>query len=171
MPKPSKAERNQSIIELYQSEDELLSIRDVAEKVDVGISTVYKVLKDKGVLRSKSDAQKKALELGKAKLPPLESITSEEAQIKKSKSMKESWKNKPKEERERLAKISKDNWHKRTEVEQRDFDRASAKGRLKAAKEGSRIELGIGEQLEKAGFICLLHRKDILPNDNLEIDI
>ena len=58
-----------------------------------------------------------------------------------------------------------------TEEERIKLRESAIPGIKKASIEGSKLEKHIREQLTKAGYVIEYHKKGIVPNSNLEVDI
>ena len=122
-------------------------------------------------LPNKSDAQKKALSTGRAKHPTEGKEVTDETREKISESIAKSWEERPQEEREQFSKECKERWSKLPKYKKKEFFDKAAEGVRKAAKNGSKTEIYLVEELRKNGHVVEFHRKRLIPNEKLEIDI
>ena len=74
-------------------------------------------------------------------------------------------------ERKRRSKISKDQWASMSEEDKAHLRKLAAEAVRKASKEGSKIEKFIYEGLTSHGFDVIFHKKGLIPNDNMEVDL
>jgi very-short-patch-repair endonuclease len=85
--------------------------------------------------------------------------------------MMDFWDSMGEEEKERRAKIAKQNWESMSD-EQRDKINQLAFGAIrKAAKEGSKLERVILNALALEGYKVDFHNKNLIPTQKMEIDL
>jgi len=162
---------NKKICDLYESG---LSIRDVIKKVDTSLypSLIYKILKENNVdLRSKSEVQKAALKSGKAKHPTEGTVREEKTKLQISQKLKKYWDNMSDEDKQFFSDLSKKRWDDKTDAEREEFHKSGIKAIRQSAEVGSKMEFFVVDKLTKAGFDVIHHKKKMLANLNLEVDI
>lgn len=166
----SKKTLEERIISLYKDENK--STYEIAELLETYPNKIRRTLKKHGVeLKSKSEAQKLALENGRCQHPTEGKKRSLEERVKISSGLVNHWDSISDAERENRAKQAKDRW-KQMSLSQRDkMSRLATAAIRKAGKEGSKLERFIGEKIQEAGFGIEIHNKRLIPTENLEIDI
>lgn len=158
-----------TVIKLYR---EGHSTYKIAKDLDTYPNKVNRILRKRGEsVRDKGEAQKNALEQGRAKHPTKGRKRSLEERLAISQSMVENWSGIDDEERERRSEQSRKYWMSLSQ-EERDNMRALATDALKtAAREGSKFENFIFDELSNNGFNVESHKKDLIYNEKLEIDL
>ena len=148
------------------------SIGDIAKELDTYPNKVRRALKSHGIkLRDKGEAQAVALKKGRSSHPTKDKGHSEEAKLKISESVAQSWENLSDEELESRRETARKQWENMTEAEKTRLRESAIPGIKKASKEGSKLEKHIRDELTKAGYVIEYHKKGIVPNSNLEVDI
>lgn len=163
----------------------VISIEDVMLKYEEGQSP-YQIAKEYGTypnrirrmlqkegmtLRSKSEAQKVALETGVSKHPTEGKTRSNEEKLKISSALGDYWDNMSDEERQKRSEISKQNWDNMSNEEHARITALGIEGIRRAAKEGSKLEKDVLAGLEKEGYSVEAHNKNLIPMEKLEIDL
>ena len=170
MNKKIKVDGEQAIIELY--EEEGMSTYEIAERANTYPNKIRRILKKHGIsLKSRSDAQKNALHSGRAKHPTDGKIRTKEERIKISTSVHDYWSSMSKKERKKRSEDARDRWYSMPEEERRRISKMAIEAIQRAGKEGSKLEKYIMEELTLAGHYVDFHRKNLIPNENLEIDL
>lgn len=160
---------SQLIIKYYR---EGKTIREVANLCQCSASGVRKTLIRCGEkLRDKSEAQLMALESGKSKHPTEGKRRSEVTKLKIADGISKSWANLTDAEYNARVEKCRDNWNSLTKEEQEEMRSLAAEGLRLAAKEGSKMEKFLVEFLRRNGYEVIHHKKGIIPNEKLEIDI
>ena len=121
-------------------------------------------------LKNRSEAQKNALKKGVSKIPTQGHKRSEKEKLRISKSMKKRWEDMDSEEYKEYVNRARDRWYSMSESERHSLCQAATKAIQKAGKEGSKLEIFIRQELSKHGFVVEAHKKNLIPNENLEID-
>lgn len=121
--------------------------------------------------RDKSEAQKLALATGRTEHPTEGKGHSEETKLKLSDKIGEVWDNLTDEERERRSKLSKDYWESMGEHRKKEMNKVGCDAVRETAKVGSKLELYLRDELNNAGYKINFHRKYLVQNHNLHIDI
>lgn len=122
-------------------------------------------------LRKHSAAQAAALKTGRSPHPTEGKKHSEAVKVKISEKMHDAWANTTKTERKRRSKVSKQQWEEMTVAERKNLQHLAAQGVRKAAKEGSKLETFLVEALRNEGIAVDFHRKGLIANVELEIDL
>ncbi len=165
------AEENKKVIlKMYNEEDK--STYEIAEELGTYPNRIRRSLLKLGVeLKSKSIAQKNALKSGRHIHPTKGKKHSEETKIKISESIYQYWSELSEEDYEKRVEKSRDQWNNMTEAEKARFHKLAQEGIRKASKEGSKIERFIMEALRKDGYQVIFHKKGLIMNENLELDL
>ena len=122
-------------------------------------------------VRDKSKAQKVALETGRHKHPTKGKKRTDEEKIKISDGMALHWENMDEDEKDRRATQAKKQWEEMTDVERENLRHAAAQAVRLASREGSKSEKFLREGLTEAGYDVIFHKKGLIANDKLEVDI
>lgn len=158
------------IVKLYQSGD--YSTYQIAERYETYPNKIRRILVKHGVeMKSKSQAQKSALANGRAKHPTKGNIRTKEERLKISATVKKYWSNMSKEEYEGRCKEAKTRWYSMPEEERSRITSLAIQAVRKAGKEGSKMEKFLLEELTGLGYRVQFHKKDLIPNEKLEIDL
>ena len=158
------------IVKLYEKEQ--LSTYEIAKKMNTYPNKIRRVLIKHGVsMKTKSEAQKNALEKGAAKIPTMGKKRTKEEKIKISKSLKNRWENISEEEYKKHINQCRDRWSKMSDVEKKAMNDTAIAAIRKAGKEGSKLEKFLKAELTKEGFSVETHKKDLFSATSLEIDM
>jgi len=157
------------ILKLY---DEGLSPYSIAVQLDTYPNKIRRTLIKLGaVLRDKSKAQKLALETGSHTHPTKGKKRTEETKIRISEGMHQHWENMSDEEYQKRVKRSKEQWKNMSDADKSAFREAAAVAVRNAAKNGSKMEIFLKKHLQNAGYEVIFHKKGLVINSNLEIDL
>lgn len=159
----------EKIVRMY--EDDGKSLREIAKEVGWYANKVMKLLKSLNKLRSKSEAQKLALELNKTPHPTKNKKIPEDTKLKISQSVSLAWQNLDEETKQEHAERSRKNMKKRSKADLADMRAKAQKGLEKARKEGSKMEHFVRDSLIEQGYRVDFHRTHLLQAEKLEIDI
>ena len=158
------------IVKMYVDGD--MSTYQIAEKFNTYPNKIRRILTKNGIsLKSHSQAQKAALKNGRAKHPTSGRKRTKEERVKISSSVHGYWENMPEQERAKRVDDARDRWNSMSEKKRSEICAAAIRGIQLASKEGSKLEKYIREQLTKSGYVIEYHKKGIVPNANLEVDI
>jgi len=159
-------------LQIIQEYNDNNSLQEIATKYHTYPNKIKRlILKNGGTLRKNSDAQKISMAKGirqppfkGKKLPP---------DVKEAISIAQydTWKHMPDEEYKRRVEIATKNWNDLSPAQKELFNKASIEGRLRAAKEGSIIELFLKKRLTEEKYIVEFHKEDFLPNEKMQIDL
>jgi hypothetical protein len=148
------------------------SVGDIAKELDTYPNKVSRALKKHGIkLRDRGSAQSIALKTGRSNHPTKDKGHSEESKVKISESVARNWENLSYEEFESRRETARKQWANMSEEDKTKLRESAVPGIKKASKEGSKLEKYIQSQLTKAGYVIEYHKKGIVPNSNLEVDI
>lgn len=166
----SFAEKNYDIIyDMYVNQK--MSTRQIAEKLGVSASVIARAVKKYGISRSKSEAQRVALDTGRYVPPFKGKHLSDEHRRKISKQLIKMWNSMDEEKLKQHAKRSKEQWQRMSEEERKRLLEMAHQARRRAARDGSKLERFIRDELIKRGYIVYFHKKGMIINPDLEIDI
>ncbi len=121
--------------------------------------------------RGKSDAQKIALKKGRHPHPTKGKQRTEEEKEKISESVAASWKGLTQEEYEGRVEKAKSQWEAMSDPDKAALRKAAAEAVRRTSKEGSKLERFLLRKIKEAGYKTQFHRKNLIPNERLEIDI
>jgi len=152
--------------------EENRSFQEIAEMYDTYPNKVRRDAKKAGIkIRTKSEAQKLALQTGKHKHPTKGTKRSEETKEKIGMSVMNSWETMSNNELERRSIIARENWEKLSEDEKQDrFNKANQAVR-NTSKTGSKLEKFLHSELLEQGYRVEPHKEQILSNTKLHIDL
>lgn len=158
------------VVKLYL--DQGLSARAIAEQLGTYPNKVRRLLQKLGVkIKDHKQVQKELLKSGKVQHPTEGKVRPLETKIKISEQMAKSWQECSDERRAQQSEIFSDYWKNMT-PEEKDVARKKAHvGRHKASQFGSKFENFIGEYLKKSGLQVIVHKKGMIINPDLELDI
>ena len=159
-----------NIIDQYVNQKK--STYEIAQDIGTYPNKIRRTLNTLGVdLRDRSSAQTVAIETGRHEHPTRGKKRTEAEKIAISNGMSHFWDNMEETERERRSKISKEQWASMSEEDKANLRRLAAEAVRKASKEGSKIEKFICEGLTGAGYDVIFHKKGLIPNENMEVDL
>lgn len=156
------------IIELF---DEGKSTYEIAEIFGTYANKIGRILKKHGRSRDKSEAQKLAIESGRNKHPTKGRKRTKEEKEKISESRYQAWQNITPEKRAEFVEKCKEQWHNMSDAEKGAMQEAAIKGVHRASKEGSNLERYLLSELTSLGYNIVFHKKGLIENDDLEIDL
>ena len=158
------------LIEQYITKQK--STYEIAQELSTYPNKIRRALKSLGVdLRTKSQAQTVAISTGRHEHPTKGKQRTESEKVAISNGMSTFWDNMDDEERDRRSELSKYQWEQMSEQEKDNLRRAAAEAVRKASKEGSKIEKFVYEGVTKAGDETIFHKRGLLVNDRLEVDL
>jgi very-short-patch-repair endonuclease len=158
------------VVDLYVKEKK--STYEIAEILNTYANKIRRVLIKNGVeLKTKSEAQKNAIENGNSIIPTKGKKRTDDEKLKISASLKKSWDNLSDKEYENRVQIAKQRWELMSENDKQKMSDAAIKAIQIAGKEGSKLEKFLYAELTRAGFAVQYHKKHLIANHNLEIDM
>ena len=148
------------------------STYEIAQELKNYPNKIRRAVNTLGVeLRDKSKAQTVAIQSGRHEHPTKGKKRTEAEKVAISNGMATYWDEMEESERERRSKISKKQWQEMSEEEKANLRKLAAEAVRKASKEGSKIEKFIYEGLTKAGYDVIFHKRGLVANDKLEVDL
>ncbi len=163
-------EHKNVILKMYNEQDK--STYEIAEALDTYPNRIRRSLLKLGVaLKDKSTAQKNALKTGRHIHPTKGKKHSQETKDKISESIYHYWDGLSEEDYEKRVEKARDQWNNMTEAEKKKFHDAAGEGIRRASKEGSKIERFIMEALRADDYQVIFHKKGLIMNHNLELDL
>ena len=148
------------------------STYEIAQELNTYPNKVRRALKALGIdLRDKSQAQSVAIASGRHEHPTKGKIRTEAEKIAISDGMHSFWQNMEDEERDRRSELSKQQWASMSDEDKAYLRKMAAEAGRKASKEGSKIEKFLSEGLTEKGYGPIFHKKGLIPNENMEVDI
>lgn len=165
----SDSEKANLLHKYYVEENK--SFQEIAEMYNTYANKVRRDAKKAGIkIRTKSEAQKLALETGKHKHPTKGTKRSEETKEKIGISVMNSWENMSESELKRRSVMARDNWEKLSDDEKQDrFNKANQAVR-ETGKTGSKLEKYLHQYLIQEGYRVQRHVQNIL-NTKLHVDL
>lgn len=157
------------IIDMYVNQG--YSTNAIAKEYDTYPNKIKRLLKKHNIpLNSKSVAQKQALKYGRSKHPTKGTKRNNEVKRRISQTVYDNWCNLSEEKKQKRIDLAKEQWYNKTEEERKEFQHAASEGVRKAAKEGSKLEKFLYQELSKKYHIEF-HKTNLIVNEQLEIDM
>jgi very-short-patch-repair endonuclease len=148
------------------------STYEIAEELGTYPNKVRRSLVKLGIaLRDKSKAQSKALQTGRHKHPTKGTVRTEDERIKISEGMHSHWSKMSEEERLKRSEQAKEQWDAMSAENKDKLRKAAAVAVRRAGKEGSKMEKFLFQGLTRAGYSVIFHKRGLIPNDRLEVDL
>ena len=148
------------------------SMGAIAEDLKTYKNAIRRVLIGNGVeIRTRSQAQKLALESGRAEHPTEGRKRTKEEKIRISDGMTEHWEEMSDEEKDRRSDLAKAQWEAMSEEDREALMAAANEAVRIASKEGSKLEKSLKEHLTNENFVVEYHRGGLIPNHRMEIDL
>ena len=158
------------IIDQYMNKNK--STYEIAQALKTYPNKIRRALKTLGVdLRDRSTAQTVAIASGRHEHPTKGKKRTEAEKIAISDGMSKFWDDMEDTERDRRSKLSKKQWDEMSEEEKANLRKLAAAAVRKASKEGSKIEKFIHEGLTTAGYEVIFHKRGLIANDKMEVDL
>ena len=152
--------------------NEKKSTYEIAQELNTYPNKVRRALKSLGVeLRDKSSAQTVAIASGRHEHPTKGKKRTKLEKIAISDGMFSYWEDIDDDERNRRSELSKQQWANMSDEERQNLRQMAAEAVRRASKEGSKIEKFLYESLTKEGYRAIFHKKGLIANDKLEVDI
>jgi very-short-patch-repair endonuclease len=158
------------IIEQYVNEKK--STYEIAVALKTYPNKIRRVLLSNGVeIRTKSQAQKQALENGSAVHPTKGKKRSEEAKDKISSSLEKHWDAMSEQERNRRSALAKKHWDSLSESERKEIQRKGSEALRETIRDGSKAERSLLQNLKNIGYTVELHKKGLISGEKYEMDL
>jgi len=159
-----------TVLRMYQDEDKSTYI--IAEHFNTYPNAINRMLKKAGAtIKDKSTAQKAALESGRKEHPTKGRKRTKKEKLAISKSMSSHWDDMSDQVRQKRSEISRQLWMDKTPEERLAMSQAATEGLRKSSNEGSKVENFFVDGVSYGGFRIEQHKKNLLVNEKLEIDL
>jgi len=156
------------VINKYSENESTYSI---AKQLNTYPKKIERILKKNNVpMRSKSESQKIALEMGRCEHPTKGKARTENEKVKISEGVYTNWQNKTDEEREKISEGAQKRWSEIPEEKKRQMMEAAGRALHKTCSEGSKAERYLYSKMKKEGLDVILHKKGLIQG-NFEIDL
>jgi very-short-patch-repair endonuclease len=158
------------IVECYENRN--MSYSEIAEMCKTYTNKIRRAhTKGGGTSRTRSEAQSIALASGRHEHPTKDKGHSQETRDRIGESMSEVWSELSDSDREYRQQIGRDVWEAMTDTEKENLHYLAGKGIREAAKNGSKLEAFLLEELKNASFHVEKHKKNLIPNEKLHLDL
>jgi very-short-patch-repair endonuclease len=148
------------------------SIGNIAAEIGVPKSTLRRQLIKDGInLRTKSQAQKVALDEGRSEHPTEGKPMPEETKVKISEAVSKLFQELSEDEKKARSDAAKQQWNKLSADQKRELLALAREASREAAKTGSKLEKFLREGLTKANYLVKYHVEGLIPREKLQIDI
>lgn len=159
-----------NIVKMYYEEEK--SITDIALHFNTYPNKVRRMLISNGyTLRSKSEAQKLALEQNKMPHPTEGKQRTKDELAAISYGVHNTYKNKSSEFKANCKKRAQQRWKQMSKKQRNEFVKKGNTAIREAAKNGSKLENFLKDFLDGNGYYAIQHMKGLVPNTNLEPDL
>ncbi len=161
---------DKQIIRMYNDENK--STYEIAESLGTYPNKIRRILKKHDIpLKDKSVAQKNALENGRSPHPTEGKKRSLKEKVKISGGLMKYWEDMSEKDKKVRVDQAKKRWHKMTQKQKENMRTKGIEAIQKSAKEGSKLERFILKRLSDSGYEIRFHEQNIIPSENLEIDL
>lgn len=168
--KLSDVEKKNILVNLYIDQNK--SFADIAHEHNTYANKVRRdAIRLNIKIRSKSEAQKNALQTGKHKHPTKGTNRCDEVKKKIGSSVLESWAEISDKELENRKKQARDKWEQKSEDEKKHILSLANAAVRQSSKTGSKLEKFILSKLLADGFKVDFHKEHTLSNTKLQIDL
>lgn len=158
------------VISLYN--DLHKSTYEIAEMLNTYPNKIRRILKKHGYnLKSKSEAQKLAIQSGRGEHPTEGKKRTLEEKVKISSGLESHWKSMSNEEKQRRSLQAKERWDNMSSLQKDKMSKLAIDAIRKAGVHGSKLEKFIGDKVQKSGYSVEYHNKTLIPTEKLEIDL
>lgn len=148
------------------------SFGDIARQLKTYPNAVRRLAHAFGIpIRDKSEAQAVALATNRHIHPTKGKQRSKAVKLAISEGMAAAWQNISDEEYERRVETSRSNWEAMSPEEKENMHKLAIEAVRKTSKEGSKLEKFLAQHLKDENIVIEYHKKGILANDALEVDI
>lgn len=147
------------------------SPQEIATKFGTYANKIRRILKKHVNLRSRGEANSIALRRGRKTHPTKGKKLSAEHKEKISNTIAQKWEDMSEEKYEKYVEGCKKRWNEMTDDEKQKFNEAAHDAIRLTAKEGSKLEKFVAEQVALTGLQVSVHRTGLISNEKLEVDI
>lgn len=160
----------QQVLDLYI--DQGKSAYETASLLSTYPNRVIRTLRKLGHHpRTRSESQKVALESGRAKHPSAGKEMPQNVKLKISSKLTKHWAGLDKEDRDKFVSMAKQRWEQMSSSQKQAMRDHSIEAIRDAGKNGSKLEKFLLRKITDFGFAVEFHKKNLIPNENLEIDM
>jgi very-short-patch-repair endonuclease len=153
-------------------EVEKKSIGLIAKEYGTYSQKIFRVLKKMGTnFRTKSEAQKVALEVGRSDHPTEGKRMSPEQKRNLGVAISASYENSSQEDKDRRSNVARKRYAEKTPEQRESLRRKANVGILESAQRGSKLERFLLDKLTQLGYNIVFHKKGFILNEHLEIDL
>jgi len=158
------------IVDMYDKDEKSTYV--IAQKYNTYPNKIRNTLIKNGIkLRDKSAAQKKALETGRSLHPTEGKERPNSVKEKISDGIFDFWKKMSDEDYQKIVDNRRERWYNMSASEREEMHTAAIAAVREASKSGSKVEHFLRDELEKLGYVVIFHKKGLLANQELEIDL
>lgn len=162
-------ETEEQILSMY---DEGKSTYQIAKDLNTYPNKIRRILMKHGIeLKTRSEAQRNAIEQGVTSVPTKGKKRTRDEKIKISQGMKEAWENMDEDMYNQYVERSRLQMLNMSEKDRQKMYESAIKAVQTAGKEGSKLEKFVFSELTKMGYVVEFHKKNLIVNQNLEIDL
>lgn len=153
---------------------------EIAESLDTYSTKILRALKFLGKVlhndedyykRDYSEAQKLALEKGRARHPTEGKTLDKNHKEKIGVSRSKAYHSLSEEDKKKISDISKKNWEALGKAKQEEIRLLALESVRQASRLGSKTELHLNNGLSKAGYTVEFHKSGLVFGNNLEVDL
>jgi len=156
------------IIERYLNNE---STYKIAEDLKTYAKKIERILMKNGIkLRTKSEAQKIALESGRNNHPTKGRKRNEKEKVKISDGVHKKWRSMDDAQLQRIKNGARERWNKMSPEKKRLMQEMAGRALHKTSKENSKIEKSLQRMLTRLGYNVIMHKKNLVEG-NFEIDL
>lgn len=147
------------------------STSEISRVKKIPLTTLNSWLKRVGVkLRDKKAAALLGIKRGRLK-PPYSGPMSDQDKKRIGRKLSERWTKVSDVEKKKVSEASKKSWERKSEEDRLKFIKMGSLAKQKTGKSGSKWEHYFLGELIKNGYACEFHKKNIILNEKMEIDI
>ena len=159
----------EKVVSMYENN---MSTYQIAKELDTYPNKIRRILKKQGKeLKSKSEAQKIALESGRSAHPTEGRQRTHKEKLNISKSMTGYWDEMDEDQKQARVEDAKERWANIPKSKRDEMQAMAIEGIRRASIEGSKIENFVLKVVSNGGYNVQFHKKNLIPNENLEIDL
>lgn len=157
---------------IEQMYDDGKSVREIANHFNTYPNKIARMLKKSGKeLRTKEEAGKIAVELGKIKPPMLGKKRTEEDKARIGAARAKKWATMSQDELEAFKEGARERWKAESDEDKVERQRLAGEALRRASVEGSKAEKFLYKELTKAGFNVIMHKSGLIPGEKFEVDL
>lgn len=148
------------------------STYEIAEHFKTYPNKIRRLLKKAGIApRNHAEAQSKALKSGRTSHPTKGKHRSEKTKAAIGEKVYGYWKSLDPKKKEKWVEKCRERWNNLDSAAREKIYISAGEGIRKAAKEGSILEKFLLKFLQEAGHEVIFHKKGLIVNDKLEVDL